>query len=44
MSKLKLSKQQKEELEKFGANHSIVCSTHYVPADKYNLSPYKERF
>ena len=31
-------------LEKFGANHSIVCSTHYVPSDKYNLSPYKERF
>ena len=31
-------------LEKFGANVSIVASTHYVPADKYNISPYKERF
>ena len=31
-------------LEKFGSNHSIICTTHYVPADKLNLSPYKERF
>ena len=30
-------------LEKFGANISIVADTHYVPADKYNISPYKER-
>ena len=31
-------------LEKFGANVSIIAETHYVPADKLNLSPYKERF
>ena len=31
-------------LEKFGSNISIVADTHYVPADKYNISPYKERF
>ena len=31
-------------LENFGANLSIICTTHYVPADKYNISPYKERF
>ena len=31
-------------LEKFGANHSIICTTHYIPADKLNLSPYQERF
>ena len=30
-------------LEKFGSNISIVAETHYVPADKYNISPYKER-
>jgi len=30
-------------LEKFGSNISIVADTHYVPADKYNISPYKER-
>ena len=30
-------------LEKFGANISIVADTHYVPADKFNISPYKER-
>ena len=30
-------------LENFGANLSIICTTHYVPADKYNISPYKER-
>lgn len=30
-------------LEKFGANVSIIAETHYVPADKLNLSPYKER-
>ena len=31
-------------LEDFGANHSIICNTFYVPADKVNISPYKERF
>ena len=31
-------------LENFGANISIVADTHYVPSDKYNISPYKERF
>ena len=31
-------------LENFGANISIVADTHYVPADKFNISPYKERF
>ena len=30
-------------LENFGANVSIVARTHYVPADKLNISPYKER-
>lgn len=30
-------------LEKFGANVSITAQTHYVPADKLNISPYKER-
>ena len=30
-------------LEKFGSNISIVAETHYVPSDKYNISPYKER-
>jgi len=31
------------QLEKFGANVSIVARTHYVPSDKLNISPYKER-
>jgi len=31
-------------LEKFGANVSIIAETHYVPADKLNISPNKERF
>lgn len=31
-------------LEKFGSNISIICQTHYVPADKVAISPYKERF
>lgn len=31
-------------LEDFGANLSIICKTYYVPADKVNISPYKERF
>jgi len=30
-------------LEKFGASVSIIANTHYVPADKLNISPYKER-
>ena len=30
-------------LQRFGSSISIVASTHYVPADKLNLSPYKER-
>jgi len=24
-------------LENFGANYSIICSTHYIPGDKYNI-------
>ena len=31
-------------LENFGANHSIICSTYYVPADKVNISSHRERF
>ena len=31
-------------LEDFGANLSIICNTFYVPSDKVNISPYKERF
>jgi hypothetical protein len=31
-------------LENFGGNHSVICTTYYVPADKVNISPYKERF
>jgi hypothetical protein len=31
-------------LEDFGANLSIICSTYYIPADKVNISPFKERF
>ena len=30
-------------LEKFGANVSIAARTHYVPSDKLNISPHKER-
>jgi len=32
------------ELEKFGANLSIICQTYYIPADKVAISPFKERF
>jgi len=32
------------ELDRFGYNVSIICNTHYVPADKLAISPYKERF
>ncbi len=31
-------------LEEFGVNLSIICNTYYIPADKLNLSPIKERF
>lgn len=31
-------------LEEFGTNLSIICNTYYIPADKLNLSPIKERF
>tara|TARA_R110000796_G_scaffold137381_2_gene253455 strand:- start:3108 stop:3638 length:531 start_codon:yes stop_codon:yes gene_type:complete len=31
-------------LEDFGASLSIICDTHYIPADKLSISPYKERF
>jgi hypothetical protein len=30
-------------LENFGSSISVVCKTHYVPADKVAISPYKER-
>tara|TARA_R110000803_G_C11980439_1_gene320674 strand:- start:440 stop:958 length:519 start_codon:yes stop_codon:yes gene_type:complete len=30
-------------LEKFGSNLSIIAETHYVPADKLNVSPHRER-
>jgi len=30
-------------LEKFGNSVSIIAITHYVPADKLNVSPYPER-
>ena len=32
------------ELDQFGYSVSIICETHYVPADKLAISPYKERF
>ena len=32
------------QLDQFGYNVSIICNTHYVPADKLQISPYKERF
>lgn len=31
------------DLNEFGWNTSIICYTHYVPADKLALSPFKER-
>ena len=31
-------------LENYGANLSIICNTYYIPRDKVNISPYKERF
>ena len=31
-------------LENFGSNLSIICNTYYIPADKVNISPYRERF
>ena len=32
------------DLDQFGYSVSIICETHYVPADKLAISPYKERF
>ena len=32
------------DLADFGSSISIICNTHYVPADKLALSPFKERF
>ena len=31
-------------LQLFGSNLSILCSTYYIPADKVAISPFKERF
>ena len=31
-------------LDLFGTNLSIICTTYYIPADKVAISPYKERF
>tara|TARA_R110001632_G_scaffold1464_1_gene6443 strand:- start:511 stop:1089 length:579 start_codon:yes stop_codon:yes gene_type:complete len=31
------------DLADFGSSLSIICNTHYVPADKLALSPFKER-
>lgn len=31
------------KLENFGNSISIVCRVNYIPSDKLNLSPYKER-
>ncbi len=31
-------------LQLFGTNLSIICTTYYIPADKVAISPYKERF
>jgi hypothetical protein len=31
-------------LENFGSSISIICKTHYIPADKVAISPNKERF
>ena len=31
------------DLANFGSSISIICNTHYVPADKLALSPFKER-
>jgi len=32
------------DLADFGSSMSIIVATHYVPADKLTLSPFKERF
>lgn len=32
------------QLDQFGYSVSIICNTHYVPADRVQISPYKERF
>lgn len=31
-------------LQLFGTNLSIICTTYYIPADKVAISPFKERF
>ena len=31
-------------LQLFGTNLSVICTTYYIPADKVAISPYKERF
>ena len=31
-------------LDLFGTNLSILCTTYYIPADKVAISPFKERF
>ena len=31
-------------LENFGTNLSIICEAYYIPRDKVNISPSKERF
>jgi len=31
-------------LDLFGTNLSVICTTYYIPADKVAISPYKERF
>jgi hypothetical protein len=31
-------------LENFGSSISVICKTHYIPADKVAISPNKERF
>ena len=31
-------------LDLFGTNLSIICTTYYIPADKVAISPFKERF
>ena len=31
-------------LDLFGTNLSVICTTYYIPADKVAISPFKERF
>lgn len=30
-------------LENYGDSYSVICKSRYIPADKINISPYKER-